>query len=72
MAHPVQQKFTCHKERMSTSNIISVTPAPVGEEIACIVTFRVRQGSLSYIYYGEAALAILGGADPANYDGTRI
>jgi hypothetical protein len=58
---------------LSTSNIISIEPDPV--EVlgvpSVVVTFQTHtQGQLSYRYTGYAAIAIMGGADPAEFFGS--
>ena len=60
---------------MSKANIISKVPIPLGEAgIMLYVTFSVNhgKGTLTYMYVGPAAEAILGGEDPARYQGVKV
>lgn len=60
---------------MSTGNIVSIVPIPGGDEAMCSVTFECRHGNAetrTYLYVGDAAIAILAGQDPANFSGERI
>ncbi len=60
---------------MSKANIISKAPIPIGEGgIVLYVTFSVNhgKGTLTYMYVGPAAAAILGGDDPAKYIGQPV
>jgi hypothetical protein len=56
---------------MSTGNILAILPA--GED-AIDVVFLVRgaEGSRTYRYTGAAAVAILAGSDPGEFDGVRV
>jgi hypothetical protein len=56
---------------MSTANIVSKIPLP--DFSAVTVTFDSHGQKKVYIYAGEeATAAIMGGQDPAKYDGKRI
>jgi hypothetical protein len=54
---------------MSVENILSITPTKSG----CVVIFRVHggEGTRQYAYYGADAMAVMSGADPADYAGER-
>lgn len=73
---------------MSTSNIVSIIPigaaigalgavefGEIGEVVggnSILVTFKTRNGEITYQYDGDAADAILAGDDPKNWNGTRV
>jgi len=59
---------------MSTNNILSRAPIEVEGETAVIVTFSVdhQTATRSYLYEGPEALAIIAGADPAQFSGERL
>jgi len=60
---------------MSTSNIIGIEDKSIDGEIPTPiveVTFQARRGARTYRYIGPAALAILAGADPAQFPGVEV
>lgn len=72
---------------MSTDNIVSIIPAggamaalggAVGDAVGAatdgvLVTFKTHGGGTrTYAYSGSDAEAILAGADPAQFSGTRV
>ena len=54
--------------------VLSITPVEVeGVPISVEVTFSCRDGSTRvYVYTGLEAQAILAGANPSSFSGTRI
>ena len=59
---------------MSTNNIISKVPIEVEGEATVVVTFSINHqtDTRSYLYTGAEALAIIAGADPAQFSGERL
>jgi hypothetical protein len=61
---------------MSTGNIVSIEPQFVGIiPVGVMVTFKVRgpEGTRTYFYDAiDAVQMILDGADPSQFDGTRV
>jgi hypothetical protein len=61
-------------ERMSTTNILSKVPILRGDiPVGVTVTFSTNRGTSfsSYDFYGRDAAMIMGGADPAMFQGQR-
>lgn len=56
---------------MSRENIIAIVPDPDGEGV--VVTFQTHKGGeISYLYDEVDGAAIIAGADPKDFSGTRL